>query len=395
MPLHTSYSYSDKAIQAARALKWFVIRQTRPFFNALREPKALRAVPNKPLVRALLKVGIWPDAFCYNFETQQLYVPEWDAVISCEGGNWRVEREGFSISLDSEQAFLWAAGLFGQGDLPMTRHGQQKGESKWRGEARGFHFYMESVCDMNTAREVFIEREYEWFNEQLTPDCVVWDIGMNLGMASLLFAANEKVRHVYGYEPMPRTFDIARETLAGNPALAGKITALNAGIAASTRIEEFDYTPLSKAGTGMVGILPTTLRHYDIQPCDIQKIEARLLDADAVLQQIRAANPDAPIYVKCDCEGAEYEIIPRLAASGALEEIEALVVECHKGDPMQVVSQLQNAGFSAELETKVDGLFYHIRAVRRVANAFGTSRPPLTLVEAGRQVQDAPRRKAA
>ena len=395
MTLHTGKSYSAKAIQAARAFKWFVIRQTRPLLNTLREPKALRSVPNKPLVRALLKVGIWPDAACYNFDTQQLYVREWDATISSELGIWHVEREGISIYLDSEQAFLWAAGLFGKGDLPMTRHGQQTGESKWRGESHGFHFYMESVCDMNTAREVFVEREYEWFNEQLSPGCVVWDIGMNLGMASLLFASNESVEHVYSYEPMPHTFDVARESLACNPALAGKITAANAGIAATTRTEKFDYTPLSKAGTGIVGILPTTLKHYDIQPRDIQKIDARLLDAAAVLHDIRAENPDAPIYVKCDCEGAEYEIIDRLAVTGALYEIEALVVECHKGDPMQVVSQLENAGFSAELETKVDGLFYHVRAVRRAAYAFGITDLPLTLVEAGRRVQDAPMRKAA
>src|SRR5262245_2585138 len=66
---------------------------------------------------------------------------------------------------------------------------------------------------------IFVEREYD---VEFRYPAVVWDIGMNRGLASLYFARRENVVAIVGYEPFGPTYQLARDNFALNPDLAKK-----------------------------------------------------------------------------------------------------------------------------------------------------------------------------
>jgi FkbM family methyltransferase len=79
---------------------------------------------------------------------------------------------------------------------------------------------------------------------------VLWDIGMNIGAVSLLFANDHRVCQVYGYEPLRHTFDCAIRSLNLNPTLAVRIEAVNLGVGASDRELQVQYTAKTKSAIG-------------------------------------------------------------------------------------------------------------------------------------------------
>ncbi len=74
--------------------------------------------------------------------------------------------------------------------------------------------------------EVFKELVYGF---KLNGNCIVVDVGMNIGTAALYFATLPNVSRVYGFELVQSTFDLAAVNFKLNPALEEKITAINYG----------------------------------------------------------------------------------------------------------------------------------------------------------------------
>ncbi|HLY28259.1 MAG TPA: hypothetical protein VKQ72_18070, partial [Aggregatilineales bacterium] len=70
-------------------------------------------------------------------------------------------------------------------------------------EIGGVKFLVEDIWDIGTIKEIFADHVY---NFVIGEPLVVLDIGMNIGVASLFFAANPNVQTVYGYEPFQQTY---------------------------------------------------------------------------------------------------------------------------------------------------------------------------------------------
>jgi FkbM family methyltransferase len=230
----------------------------------------------------------------------------------------------------------------------------------------GVRIPLEGPDDLDTTFDVYSSGHYDRLGETMQPGSVVWDIGANIGVASLIFAQNPNVDHVYAYEPMPHTFACARESFAANAALAGKIDIENMGVSSSRGELELNYTEKAKCAIG-VSEIPDRLRKlYDIRPEDMKSVTVQLADAEEVLRGIRARHPNAPIVLKLDAEGAEYGIIDRLASTGALREISAAAIEWHlsPGEPV-LTSRLRDAGFQTEAKVlEADGSIGMIDAWR-------------------------------
>ena len=181
----------------------------------------------------------------------------------------------------------------------------------------GVRFFARCRDDVNFVGELFLDNAY---NFTLGHDAVVIDIGMNLGLAALSFAAKPEVRQVFAFEPFTETYDRALANFALNPALAAKITAYNVGLADRT-----GDRVVTVAQTADSGAMST------VGAADGIAIPIRMQDAADALAPVitEAKTAGHKVIVKVDCEGSEFAIFASLEAAGLIARIDAFLVEWH------------------------------------------------------------------
>jgi FkbM family methyltransferase len=199
--------------------------------------------------------------------------------------------------------------------------------------------HVQSEEDLYILLEIHIEGSYNLHS--LRP-AIVLDIGMNVGFASLAFAAIPNVRHVVSFEPFPSTFQQALANFRLNPTLQSKITPLNVGLGAASRTLSLEYCDAWRGSMGFDGVpdflrVGNQIRNETVQIRSIQEILSR-----PDLQP----PPDTDLIAKIDCEGAEYEIIDALSSAGALPRFKSIMIEWHRKGPASLIQQLQAAGFA-------------------------------------------------
>ena len=209
--------------------------------------------------------------------------------------------------------------------------------------------------DVNFVDEVFNRKAY---NLDVAKDQCVIDIGMNVGLTSLVFAARERVKEVHAFEPFTSTYEKALVNLALNPSISGKVSARNVGL--SDRDEQVVISVPETDDSGsrstfdVPGGKPTSLT---------------LLDAATTLAPIIDAARARGRFVlaKVDCEGSEFPIFSSLADAGILGQIDAFMVEWHRVVPGKDVDDLTRpllvAGFTViDLSPREgNGFFYAVR----------------------------------
>jgi FkbM family methyltransferase len=234
-------------------------------------------------------------------------------------------------------------------------------------EIGGITVFVRSVEEMWILREIFVQGLYD---VRMNGPVVVWDIGMNVGVASLYFAARGNTT-VVGYEPIGSTYEMALENIALNPALRSAITTVNSGVGGSNRTEMVDFCDELKGSAGLFGAVGDPwLRHTVLHlaaDAAIRLEALRLEDAASVFASIRAAHPHIPVMAKIDCEGAEYEIIEALHRSGDLSSLHAIILEWHRDGPEPLQQHLNDAGFTVFSLDARRGQWGHLYAVRERA----------------------------
>jgi FkbM family methyltransferase len=234
-------------------------------------------------------------------------------------------------------------------------------------EIEGITVLVRSADEMWILREIFVDGIYDI---TVNGPAVIWDVGMNVGIASLYFASRGNAR-VVGYEPIAPTYEMALENLALNPSLRDSITAINSGIGGSNRTEIVDYCDELKGSVGLLGaVADPFLRHSVLNlpaNASIRREMLRMEDAVSVLTSIRSAHPHLPIIAKMDCEGAEYEVIDALHRSGDLPSLAALIIEWHRDGPEPLQRHLVEAGFTVFLLGGKGGHWGRLYAVRQDA----------------------------
>jgi FkbM family methyltransferase len=169
----------------------------------------------------------------------------------------------------------------------------------------------------------------------------VFDIGMNVGYASLFFAGSQRVNKVYGFEPFPPTFEDARTNFNLNPALSGKLVLHNFGLGARSEKRNLVYSrdfkgKNSTSEGGMEGS---------------QEVEIR--NALQVFGEIIDRSPQEQYFVKMDCEGAEFEIIESLKG-GIPQQIFGFIIEWHYHNPKPIVNALVAQGYKVQQRGTTD-----------------------------------------
>jgi FkbM family methyltransferase len=214
-------------------------------------------------------------------------------------------------------------------------------------------------CPLYQVREVFVKSEY---NLDIARESVLIDIGMNRGCVSLRLAANEHIKNVYAFEPFRPTFELAKRNLELNPQLSEKIHAFNVGLGREDTTLELPY---NKKRTGCM----STTHNVCEGKKNIKKETVAIKDAAKEIASILEKNKDKYIIVKCDCEGAEFEIFDRLDERGLVKRIDVVIMEYHFEPPEGLVKILTRAGFAvqrkiASLRAKT-GYIYAVRMAER------------------------------
>jgi FkbM family methyltransferase len=208
-------------------------------------------------------------------------------------------------------------------------------------------------------KEVFVKSEY---NLNLKRESILIDIGMNRGAASLLFATNENIKEIYAYEPFKPTFEFAGRNLELNPQLSEKIVAFNLGLGKADAVLELPY--LADAS----GAMSTT--HDICKDKNTQKETVIIKDAAKEIAPILEENKNRHIIIKCDCEGAEFEIFERLNEEGLFEQIDVVIMEYHFEKPDRLINILAENGFVSQVRPgsskSQTGHIYAVRMAERV-----------------------------
>lgn len=216
---------------------------------------------------------------------------------------------------------------------------------------------VENSQDIAVIHEIFILGVYNFVYNK---PCVVLDIGMNIGFASLYFARRPNVVGVWGYEPFKSTYQQAVENIQFNPDLAQKITPFDYGIDAEEKTITVEYDYNVKASVGIEGIDP----NFQSATATIVKEKMLLKSINEILDNLINSYPDAEIVAKIDCEGSEYGIFEALTSSHQLGKIKIIMMEWHRKGPTTLEKQLEDFGFitfSRLPRSKNVGLIYAIR----------------------------------
>ncbi len=208
-------------------------------------------------------------------------------------------------------------------------------------------------------KEVFVKSEY---NLNIGRDSVLIDIGMNRGAVSLRFAADDSIEKVYSYEPFKPTFEAARKNLNLNPGLSKKITAFNFGLGKDEATLELPYVATAS------GAMSTT--HSVCGAGNAPKEKVVVKDAATEVGRILEENQGRCVIVKCDCEGAEFEIFERLNEEGVIGRIDVVMMEFHYDSPDRLVEVLIENNFAVQVKSGSSksrtGYIYAVRMAERV-----------------------------
>lgn len=180
----------------------------------------------------------------------------------------------------------------------------------------------------------------------IRPGDVVWDIGANVGLFSLVMAgAVGPQGRVVAFEPMPACLARLRENAALNPGL----NILPMGVALS---KENGSTRIHSASEGLEG----DIRLAEYQASDLPEPgdEVRKVRGDDLLASREAPEPD---FLKIDVQGAEEDVLLGLDGALANPRLRAIVVEIHfaifaslgqHDAPLRIEQHLKRHGFRIE-----------------------------------------------
>lgn len=168
--------------------------------------------------------------------------------------------------------------------------------------------------DMPTFAEFFVQH-----HRQIPPDLpprpvkVFYDLGANIGAASLYFSTQCPTARFYGFEPLPSNYEICVQNYRNLPGSQVFPWAVGARSAAIT----FEC-PDDPRGGRIVGSHDT--RHLAAK----SQIEVEMFSISDLMHVKKLEPPD---FVKMDVEGAEYDVLEGIAEHW--KSIKRLFIETH------------------------------------------------------------------
>jgi len=198
--------------------------------------------------------------------------------------------------------------------------------------------------------EVYIQNLYDFEFEE---DFVFIDIGFHAGTASLnLISKNEHLKHIFGFEAMLPTYQIALKNIKDNH-VENIITLLPLGLSNSFDFKKIPYIPdwASNMSINLKNITYDMFSSSEMKD-GIRYIEAEIVPANTEMKQI-IEHTSHKIMVKCDALGSELNIIENLDEYDLLKKIDLMIIKSYDKSHQPIIEHLQLNSFIIE-DTLID-----------------------------------------
>ena len=214
---------------------------------------------------------------------------------------------------------------------------QEAGKGTLVLKANGITYPIASQANLSVVNELFFDNYY---NISSGHSCVLLDIGMNVGYASLFFSSFPAVKKIYSYEPFEDTFRIAKQNFAINEPTSRKIQPFNYGISNYTGTVD---VPMLEGGSVIASTEESFIKNHHIE--SNKSIQVKVRDITEVLTEIKASNPGMYVALKIDCEGEEYNIFEAMHANNGFEKVIFFCIEWHFKGSARIKELMQQHDF--------------------------------------------------
>lgn len=167
-------------------------------------------------------------------------------------------------------------------------------------------YVREETSDEFVVHEVF---SGEYNKLQITPDDVVIDFGLNIGMFTC-FALTKGAKEVWSFEPEKENFDLASRNVAVNGFDSSRYKLFNAAVVGNADTQRY-FSINTKRNKGAHSLVAKKGRDHVVVDC---------MNINDIFE---AANPT---IVKMDIEGGEYECLPAIKSWSGIREF---IMEFH------------------------------------------------------------------
>jgi len=206
-------------------------------------------------------------------------------------------------------------------------------------------------------REIFIDRCYYQDGQDLRPGDVVFDVGANIGLASLFFFLEQPRVAIFAFEPAPLPCEALRVNLRAHGVTA---KVYPCALAADAGRRAFTYYPQN---TVMSGLCADPARDLSLTAAYLENSGARLDDARYLAERkfetrqyecaantvsgvISTEDIEEIALMKIDVEGSELDVL-RGIRDADWSRIRQLVIEVHQSAILSEITQLLGLnGFS-------------------------------------------------
>jgi len=110
------------------------------------------------------------------------------------------------------------------------------------GPGRGVHAHLNRRHDLQREFGFYESELSRTYRRSIAPDAIVYDIGADDGLTTLIYAQLAPRGHVYAFEPEACGLAAIERNLAANPALASRVTVVPAAVGpggSSTSVDTF------------------------------------------------------------------------------------------------------------------------------------------------------------
>lgn len=163
---------------------------------------------------------------------------------------------------------------------------------------------------------------------------VIYDIGANIGIASLYFAERYPKAQLFGFEPVPSNFKLC----SANYANLSKGQAFPWAVGASSGTATFEFDEADLRG----GRLEESRANDSKSTC--QQLAVTVVSIADLVAEKQIAPPD---FIKIDVEGAELQVLAGIGPS--LPHIKRMLIETHGPELLkQCLDWLKANGFKVQ-----------------------------------------------
>jgi FkbM family methyltransferase len=233
--------------------------------------------------------------------------------------------------------------------IDVARLCSMKKETIDEGKIFGFTIHYNRLDSLvHLLREIFIDFQYFVTVKKKNP--VIFDVGSNIGIATLFFKMVYPESAIYSFEPDDAVFGFLKENIEGNG--LKNITPINAGLGRYTGKAQF-YVPSWSSGSSSIHYEKVEIESRYAGQCHGREnisIHQKEVDVMKVSDFIMEQGIRHIDLMKIDAEGAEAEIIEDV--SEVFDRIGFIILEYHyskdlleKNSLASIISSLERADF--------------------------------------------------